>query len=455
MASRFRYRNAAIPSPFGIPRIDAVALVLLAINGVWLLAGVPTPPVFLPLLIALSLSILSPTAALALVMLAVPFAYWSVPLGSARFSVLELAIGFVFTSYGARLLVGWRALSTADIARQVIQPISVVAPVVALLLVASLSILTIGDPTHMRESLREYRLVIVEPLVFFCIARLAMRDVAVRRLMIVSFLSMGLVISAVAIGQFVTETNVVHAEGVDRSRATYPHPNNLALYLERVAILASGLGYAYGRGRPLAIIVAVVTSVGVAATLSRGAMLGMTIGWVSLLYLRRSVRWWLPLPLAGVAAVTLVALAGDRLSSVGGTGQLPTRLLIWQSSLAMALDRPIVGVGLDQFLYQYWPRYVLPAGWPERFTSHPHNLILDIWLRLGVLGVMVFAWLSFAVTRVVRSTPKGRVISRRPVALGAVAALVTSVTHGMVDNAYFLPDLAVMTWLLIGLIETE
>jgi len=432
-----------------------VALALVAVTGVWALTGVPSTSRFLPLLVALGLSILSPPAALASVALAVPLTFWDVPLGGARFSPLELSIGLTVVGYGTRCLVGWRAWATTSFVRQFMYPMTVVAPAAALFLVASLSLATIVDPTHLRESLREYRLVIVEPLVFFGIARLAMRDVAVRRLVLASFLSMGVVISAVAIGQFVTETNVVPAEGVDRSRATYPHPNNLAFYLERVAMLGSGIGYPYGRGRPLAIIVAIVTSAGVAVTLSRGAMLGMTIAWVSLLFLRRSVRWWVSLPLAAVAIVSLIALAGDRVSSVGGTGQLPTRFLIWQSSVAMALDRPLLGVGMDQFLYQYWPRYVSPAGWPERFTSHPHNLILDTWLRLGVLGVAVFGWLSFAVTRVVRSTSNDLVRRNGPVALGSVAALVTSVAHGMVDNAFFLPDLAVMTWLLIAFIETE
>ena len=38
-------------------------------------------------------------------------------------------------------------------------------------------------------------------------------------------------------------------------------------------------------------------------------------------------------------------------------------------------------------------------------------------------------------------------------ALGALAALVTGFVHGMVDNGFFLPDLAVLTWFAIALIE--
>ena len=57
----------------------------------------------------------------------------------------------------------------------------------------------------------------------------------------------------------------------------------------------------------------------------------------------------------------------------------------------MLRDHPAWGVGLDQFVSQY-PRYIKPDAWQERFTSHPHNLILDFYVRLGLLGL---AWLIF------------------------------------------------------------
>ena len=42
--------------------------------------------------------------------------------------------------------------------------------------------------------------------------------------------------------------------------------------------------------------------------------------------------------------------------------------------------------GLDQFLYKYSIEYVNPQAWLERFISHPHNLVFDYWLRLGIIG---------------------------------------------------------------------
>ena len=47
-----------------------------------------------------------------------------------------------------------------------------------------------------------------------------------------------------------------------------------------------------------------------------------------------------------------------------------------------ASTTPCGAIGLDQFLYLY-PRYMHPDAWREPNLSHPHNLLLDFWLRLG------------------------------------------------------------------------
>jgi putative inorganic carbon (HCO3(-)) transporter len=154
------------------------------------------------------------------------------------------------------------------------------------------------------------------------------------------------------------------------------------------------------------------------------------------------------LPLTGVDRLT------QALNSEAGSGAL--RLEVWRSTLAMIGDYPITGVGLDQFLYQYNPRYVAPEAWGERFTSHPHNLLLDFWVRLGILGlatgIAMFGlplWNMVSVTlgRPGRTVPTDRM--RRALAAGAGGVIAYSLLHGLVDNSFFLPDLALTFWLAV------
>ena len=55
----------------------------------------------------------------------------------------------------------------------------------------------------------------------------------------------------------------------------------------------------------------------------------------------------------------------------------------------MIEERPLTGVGLDQFLYWYRSRYLLPEAWEEPNLSIPHNILLNYWVNLGILGVMI------------------------------------------------------------------
>jgi O-antigen ligase len=116
----------------------------------------------------------------------------------------------------------------------------------------------------------------------------------------------------------------------------------------------------------------------------------------------------------------------------------------------MLRDHPL-GVGLDQFGRLY-PQYIDPAlaGTNEINTAHPHNLILDIALRMGPLGLVAFAWLLIGFYRgMIRriDTPS----PLRAAQIGAVAAMTAALVHGLVDSFYFWPDLAFAFWLMLAL----
>ena len=118
----------------------------------------------------------------------------------------------------------------------------------------------------------------------------------------------------------------------------------------------------------------------------------------------------------------------------------------------MVIDHPVFGVGPDQVLYQYGRRYIEPSAWAERYTSHPHNLVFDVWLRLGAAGVGVFAAMLAGLWRFVLRMAGN--IRYDAIACGAVAALAGGAAHGLLDNGFFLPDLAAMTWIAIAMVLT-
>jgi O-antigen ligase len=488
-----------VPDPAAAARLrssDFAALAILVALGAALYHGVSTPLAIVAVATGVAIALVAPAAALAAIAAAIPVAYLPVAIGSDHFSPLELAIVVAGLGVGPRLVPRIATSAGRAALRRLAAPLAVTAPAVAILVAATFSLVTVADSAHRHESLREFRLVIAEPLLAFVVARYVLPDPIARRLVVDTLLLVGAIVGVAALVTFAQHAGGL-AIGDYRSTVTYPHPNNLAFFLERVATFAIGLAVTEHRfatptgssdnlvgryladhaglgRRPstwLAPITAILALAGGATTLSRGFVLALAIGAAVVVALVGTRRWWRRylLAVAGVM-VFFAAAAWDRLADLGGAGQVPTRVLIWRASLRMALDHPLFGVGLDQFLYQYWPRYVEPAGWPERYTSHPHNVLLDLWLRLGILGAAAFAWLAVAVGRI---AARSRVILRQAqdrraqdsalryrhtgeegaVAVGAAAALAAGVAHGLVDNAYFLPDLAAMTWLFVALLE--
>jgi O-antigen ligase len=190
-------------------------------------------------------------------------------------------------------------------------------------------------------------------------------------------------------------------------------------------------------------------------TFSRGAYLGViaaafAVAW--LLGWRRIV-----LALGGLVAAGGGVLLADGVwnflpGRIGGLGSTFLRLGLWRSALAMLRDHPIFGVGLDQFLTQY-PIYIVQENYYESSTSHPHNLILDFWLRLGIIGLLVFGWTLARFVRFATILAQTADPVRRALALGLIAALTDAVVHGLLDNSYFVMDLALVFWLSCALLQ--
>jgi O-antigen ligase len=121
----------------------------------------------------------------------------------------------------------------------------------------------------------------------------------------------------------------------------------------------------------------------------------------------------------------------------------------------MIADHPFTGVGMDNFLYSYRSRYVLPSAWGELDLSHPHNLILDTWTRLGLPGLIAVGWLLFAFLRIAWRQFQAATGDRRALLLGLGAAMVAALAHGLVDHALFLIDLSFVFALMAALVQRD
>lgn len=436
---------------FGLDRIAIgvwLAMLLLGL-ATWLTSGTPTAGA--AVVIAVVLSMASPAGALYATCAAIPLVFHPVEIGSLRLSLLET--GILATALGTAFRCLYN-LTTGQQSRSLdtLRPYKMLALPFFLLLVGTLSLLWMPFDLHRAEALRTWRWVIVEPVMLFALARLAI-DRDGRGPLALAISIPATFVAAAAIWQLIDPSSNFSVDDVHRATSTYLHPNNLALYLERAffLVLVPGL-FMRGRRRWFLIGCSAIIAVGITATFSRGALLAAGAGFAVMLLARPVERGWRRLAI-GLALVTVAfgAFATQRFTGSSSSGLFSTRQYLWQDSAHMVRDFPISGIGLDQFLWMHQQRYIDPRIWSERYLSHPHNLLLDSWLSLGILGVAVLGGFLFAFGWVVAMSRSGR-LHLDFWQLGALACLGAGLGHGLVDNGYFLADLAALTWLSIALL---
>ncbi|MFH1711871.1 MAG: O-antigen ligase family protein [Patescibacteria group bacterium] len=153
-----------------------------------------------------------------------------------------------------------------------------------------------------------------------------------------------------------------------------------------------------------------------------------------------------------IIIVILLALAfpavGQKIMLRDYSGQV--RIAQWQESVAMIVDRPLFGAGLNAY-----PTVLKPYHDPKLYEifQYPHNIFLNIWSELGLLGLIAFFWLAFLIIQTVRFSTTKQIKNSTTLKLAAFAALTTMAIHGLVDVPYFKNDLAVMTWILIAILS--
>jgi putative inorganic carbon (HCO3(-)) transporter len=387
-----------------------------------------------------------PLAGLGGVVASLPLYLYPRQVGGLAFSLPEAAVLLCALAIGLRAAADRRrGRSSAPFWR----PTPFDGPIALLLAAALLSLLV---TEYLRLSLRELRTLIVEPVLFFYLVRHTVGTPEDATRLLDVLLVAATAVALVGIGQFFLGGAVTEVQGVRRIQGTYSSPNHLGLLLGRaVPFLLAGAWL--GVGRRWKAPAAAVCLAALGLTFSLGGWLGTAAAVLALalaLERRRAILLAVVLPALGLLAVA--ALPAERILARLDPAQGTTfvRLRLWEASLAMLAEQPLLGIGLDNFLYRY-TSYV-PAGVVmEPNLSHPHNLVLHFWLQLGLAGLAALVWLlgvflARTLPRLSPATPR----RERALAVGALASMTDFVVHGSIDNSYFLVDTAFIFWLTLA-----
>lgn len=440
-----------------------VLLAMLAAVGVYYLVPGIVAAVVGGLLFFL-LTLYRPALSLAIVPLAVPLFYRQRALtvrdSTLFFSLAEFIIACNVLAWLLR--DGWTLLRTrkADWLIGLLRNKATWLALAFLLIgVLALFASSIPDAEHRKIALRDFRLTVVEPVLFFMLMLRWLRTERDVWRMVGAWLIASALVGREAVEQYLFGEAAL-MEGVSRATSVYPSATALGIYLGRALpmsiVLAVMLPPTWKFWRIACALLSVVIGLGIIVSFARGAWIGVFVALAVVALIARHKEL-----VAGLGAVVLAGLAAlpfikvDRITSMfdfsteDNTGV--ARAKIWTAALKIIRDHPFTGIGQDQFLYQD-PSYGVPQT--RLFTtSHPHDWILDFWLRLGLPGLLwIVAALAYFFWHTLRLWHRLKGKALGALTLGLMASMVDFAVHGLLDMAYFTMDLALTFWLTVGLV---
>lgn len=132
---------------------------------------------------------------------------------------------------------------------------------------------------------------------------------------------------------------------------------------------------------------------------------------------------------------------GDGNTSVGA------RFHMWRGAFEVAKKYPLFGTGTGGYRYVLQNEKIVPE-YINQF-SHPHNNLLFIVVNYGVIGLIVFIWLIFAVLRrgwCNRYSVQGQIV---------IIVLYVVMVGGLTDTQIMTHSTAILMGIIIGLPATD
>ncbi len=387
-----------------------------------------------------------------------PFFLFPVELHRYAFPMVEVMILVTAAAGLVKLLVALGKelqMSNRDFPVLSRQSLAWIRPMdIAVLSLGALALVSLLWTQRLDTAQTELRALIFEPLAFYVLLRALRPSRTTLCRLFATLLVSAILVSLIGYYLYFFRDIVITAEaGVKRLYSVYGSPNNVALLLGRTIPIALGflLVRTERRLRAFAGVSLVIMFPAMLFTQSIGAiLLGVPAGLIVIgiaRFERKSIAPLIGAGLLGGVAFAILTRASARFANAidFSSGTNFFRLRLWESTLAIIRERPLTGIGMDQFLYVLGGQYLKPDAIWDRDQSHPHNFLLDFWTRLSVFGLLAFLviqllfWRSAIHLRRRLRRGDALLFAMLLALMGSMAGLLA---HGLIDNSVFVIDLA-------------
>jgi len=245
----------------------------------------------------------------------------------------------------------------------------------------------------------------------------------------------------------------LHPELHNRLISTFGNPNVYGTYL-LLAIPLTGACIIYTKRflfKLLALGITGLLLLNLLLTYSRGCYLALAlaVGIFILIMEKRFIVLMIPLLLA--VPFLIPDTMWMRILSIFNTEDTSTafRLFIWQGSLRVIGDFWMVGIGQGIEAYsRVYPYYGLAAI----YSPHSHNLFFQVFIELGIVGILTFLGLLAcffrAMVTFIRNVTE---LKLKVVAVAMIAAVIGFLFQGIFDYVFYNYRVLLTFYVFLGL----
>ncbi|MBN1232870.1 MAG: O-antigen ligase family protein [Candidatus Coatesbacteria bacterium] len=219
-----------------------------------------------------------------------------------------------------------------------------------------------------------------------------------------------------------------------RARATLYRPNSLGMFMIFVLpFIIAGVREEKGFRFVFYAIALLSGITGLVLTFSRGAWLGFAGSIIFFFLFYRNNKYLKYILFASVILLLVIALTVPLLEAkifsifTTDSSSNTKRLFLWQAAIKAISLRPLTGYGAGTFPDVY--KWFKPEG-AELYAWYPHNIYLHILADLGIIGLLVFSFLVFWISRKFYSD---FMKTRSFYYLAALASFMAILVQGLVD----------------------
>jgi putative inorganic carbon (HCO3(-)) transporter len=238
--------------------------------------------------------------------------------------------------------------------------------------------------------------------------------------------------------------------------STLENPNIFAGYLLTVLCMAFAafLKLEEKKYKIFAALLFLAAAACLGMTYCRGAWL--TFAAVLAIYTwKNNKRLFLLFLAAAAVIVALEPAVQQRLFSSFGVGDTSSemRMAMWESTIAMIIDKPLFGIGWGAY-WMVYPEYDFYINDPSVLIVHAHNLYLNYMAEIGLVGAFGFfaCMAGHLYLALEKSAPRASAFLNA-LALGAGLSIVCIMINGITDFVLFNIQLSLLYWFLNAIIE--